>query len=141
MSILESFRLNISLSRVQTFVGLAAGILSISGALAAFFKLAPAKPELVVTVQDAKTQQTVSDATIEILTPRDVLVTTLNPNWTGKTSCTLDEGHYRVRVKHPRYGPEVRDVQLISGQSAEIHIQLGAATTSLGHTMRRLFHH
>src|SRR6266403_678715 len=113
MSILESFRLKISLSRVQTFVGLAAGILSISGALAAF--LNPAKPDLVVTVQDAKTQQTVSDATIEILTPRDVLVTTLNPNWTGKTSCTLDEGHYRVRVKHPRYGPEVRDVQLVSG--------------------------
>ena len=84
MSILESFRLKISLSRVQTFIGLAAGILSISGALAAFLNPAPAKPELVVTVQDAQTQQNVSGATIEILTSRDVLVTTLKPNWTGK---------------------------------------------------------
>src|SRR2546423_140767 len=129
MSILESFRLKISVSRVQTFVGLAAGILSISGALAAFLNPSPAKSELVVTVQDAKTQQTVSDATIEILTPRDVLIATLKPNWAGKTSCILDEGHYRVRVKHPRYGPEIRDVQLVSGQGAEIHMQLDGTTT------------
>src|SRR5437879_3339512 len=138
---LESFRLNISLSRVQTIVGLAAGILSITGALAAYLKPAPGKPELVVIVQDAKTRQTVSDATIEILTLRDAVLTTLKPNWSGKTSCTLDEGHYRVRVRHPQYSPEVRDVQLISGRNNEIHVQLRAPATSLGNTVRRRFHH
>ena len=137
---LESFRLNISLSRVQTIVGLTAGILSITGALAAYLKPAPGKPELAVIVQDARTQQMVSDATIEILTLRDALITTLKPNWSGKASCTLDEGHYRVRVRHPRYGPEVREVQLVSSQSAEVRVQLRAAT-SLGNTMRRLFRH
>ena len=138
---LESFRPNISMSRVQTFVGLAAGILSIAGALAGYFKAAPRKPELAVIVQDAKTQQTVSDATIEILTPRDALLTTLKPNWSGKASCTLDEGHYRVRVRHPRYSPEVREVQLISSQSTEVRVQLRAPTSSLGNSVRRLFHH
>ena len=138
---LESLRPHISMSRVQSIVGLAAGILSITGALAAYLKPAPAKPELVVIVQDAKTQQSVSDATIEILTLRDAVLTTLQPNGSGKTSYTLDEGHYRVRVRHPRYAPEVRDVQLISGHNNEIRVQLRAPTTSLGNTVRRLFHH
>ena len=44
-------RLNISVSRVQTFVGLAAGILSITGALVAFIKPVPDKAELVAVVQ------------------------------------------------------------------------------------------
>jgi hypothetical protein len=139
---LESLRLNISMSRLQTIVGLTAGILSITGALSAYLKPAPGKPELAVIVQDAKTQQTVSDATIEILTPRDAVITTLKPNWAGKTSGTLDEGHYRVRVRHPRYAPEVRDVQLISRQNTEVRVQLRApASPSLGNTVRRLFHH
>jgi len=77
-------RLNISFSRVQTFVGLAAGILSITGALVAFIKPAPDKSELVAIVQDAKTEKAVSDATIEILTPRDAVITTLKPNSSGK---------------------------------------------------------
>jgi hypothetical protein len=138
----ESLRLNISLSRVQTFVGLMAGILSITGALAAFFKSAPGKPELTVIVQDAKAQKTLSDATVEILSPRDAVITTLKPNWAGNISGSLDEGHYRVRVRHSGYVPEVRDVQLTSSQNAEIHVQLrAAASPSLGNTVKRLFHH
>ena len=138
---LGSSRLNISMSKVQTFVGLTAGILSITGALAAFFGPAPNKGELVVIVEDARTQQMVSDATIEILTLRDALITTLKPNWSGKASCTLDEGHYRVRVKHPRYGSEVREVQLISSRSTEVRVQLRPPTTSLSNSVRRFFHH
>jgi hypothetical protein len=136
---LGSSRLNISVSKVQTFVGLAAGILSITGALAAFFRPAPNKGELVIIVEDAKTQQIISDATIEILTPQDAVITALKPSWSGKTSCTLDEGHYRVRVQHPRYAATVREVQLISSHPTEVRIQLRAAT-SLGNTVRRLFH-
>src|SRR5438093_10059023 len=61
-------QLKISLSRLQTFVGLAAGILSITGGLASFLKPAPDKAVLMAIVQDAKTAKAVSDATIEILT-------------------------------------------------------------------------
>src|SRR2546422_7639949 len=134
----EKGGLNMSFSKLQTFVGLAAGILSIAGALAAFFRPAPGKGELVAIVQDAKTGKTVPDATIEILTPQDAIVTTLKPNWSGKAQYPLDEGHYRVRVSHPRYSPEIRDVQLISSQSTEIRIQLRSPAISDG--IRRLFH-
>jgi hypothetical protein len=137
---LGSSRLKISFSKVQTFVGLAAGILSITGALAAFFSPAPNKGELVVIAEDAKTHQIVSDATIEVLTAQDAVIAALKPSWAGKTSCTLDEGHYRVRVQHPRYAVAVREVQLISSHSTEVHMQLRGAT-SLSNTVRRLFHH
>ena len=133
-------KLNISLSRVQTFVGLAAGILSITGALVAFFKPAPDKGELVAIVQDGKTEKVVSDATIEILTPGGTLISTLTPDWSGKARYKLNEGHYRLRISHPRYHAEFRDVQLISQQSTEVRVQLRSGT-SLGESMRRLLHH
>src|SRR5207249_8909 len=92
--------LPISLSRLQTFVSLGAGLVSIIGALVAmpnFFKSGPAKGELVAIVQEAKTDKALSDATIEVLTSQGALVTTLTPNSLGKASCTLEEGRYRVR--------------------------------------------
>jgi hypothetical protein len=135
---LGSSRRNISLSKVQTFIGLAAGILSITGALAAFFRPAANTGELVVIVEDAKTQQNVSDATIEVLTLQDTLVATLKHTWSGKASCALEEGHYRVRVQHPGYGPIVRDVQLNSGHSTEVRVQL-RGNSSLSNTVRHLF--
>jgi hypothetical protein len=131
--------LKLSLSRVQTIIGLTAGMLSITGALVAFFKTPPDKGKLVATVRDAKTDEALSDATIEILTPMDAVITTVKPNWFGEANCTLDEGHYRLRVSHPRYISEIRDVRLISSQNTEIHVQLRA--NSLGNTIRRVFHH
>ena len=133
-------RLNISLSKVQTIVGLTAGILSITFTLVAFFKPASDKAALVAFVQDGKTGKAVSDAMIEILTPRDALITTLTPDWSGKARCRLDEGHYRLRVSHPRYRAEVRDVQLISKESTEVRVELRAGAP-LGDAVRRLFHH
>ena len=132
-------QLKISLSRLQTFVGLAAGILSITGGLAAFLKPAPDKAVLMAIVQDAKTAKAVSDATIEILTPRDALVKTLTPDGSGKARCALDEGRYRLRVSHPRYREEVREVQLISRESTEVRVQLRAGDP-LGRSVLRLFH-
>jgi hypothetical protein len=132
--------LNISLSRVQTIVGLMAGILSITGGVVAFFKPASDHGRLVAIVQDAKTKKAITDATVEILTPADVLVTTLRPNSSGEASCTLEEGHYRVRVNHPRYASEVRDVRLISQQNTEVHVQLRGGR-SLGGAVRRVFGH
>jgi hypothetical protein len=133
-----------SVSKLQTFVSLAAGLVSIAGALIAipnFFKPAHGKGELVAIVQDAKTDKVMSDATIEILTAQGVLVTTLTPNSSGKASCTLDEGRFRVRVSHPGFGGEVREVQVVSRESTQIRVQLRASTssTSFPRTIRRLF--
>lgn len=133
--------LKVSLSRFQTFVSLGAGIVSIIGALVAipnFFKPAPGKGELVAIVQDAKKEKAVPDATIEILTPQGAVVTTLMPNSFGKASCTLDEGRFRVRVSHPRFGDEVRDVQVVSRRSTEVRVQL-RPSTSLPRAIRRIF--
>jgi hypothetical protein len=132
------FRNKISLSKIQTIVGLTTGILSITVYLVAFFKPATTKAELVAVVQDIKTQVAVSDATIEIFTPGDALITTLRPDRSGKARFRLDEGHYRLRVSHPRYRAEVRDVQLISKESTEIRVQMRGGAPLDG--VRRLFH-
>ena len=77
-------RLNISFSKLQGIVGITAGILSITFSLAAFFRPAPNKAELVAIVQDGKTEKAVSDATIEVLTPGDALIRNLTPDKSGR---------------------------------------------------------
>ena len=134
-------RLKTSLSALQTFVGLAAGIMSIAGALVTvpkFFAPAPGKGEVVAVVQAAKTQKAVSDATVEILTPGDAIVTTLSPNYFGKARYTLEEGRYRVRVSHPGFPAEVRQVQVVAGQTAEVRVQLRAAASSAARRVERV---
>ena len=119
--------LNAHLSRFQTVVGLAAGIISIVGALVAapnYFKPAVGKGDLVAVVVDAKTEKAVSNATVEILTLNNAVVTTLSSGFFGKANSTLDEGQYRIRIKHAKFGAEVRHVQIMSGQTAEIRVQL-----------------
>src|SRR5262245_13339991 len=133
--------LKMSLSRLQTFVSLAAGLVSITGALVAipnFFKPASGKGELVAIVQDAKTDKALSGATIEILSPEGVLVTTLSPNSSGKASCTLDRGRFRVRVSHPGFGGEVREVQVVSRESTQVRIQM-RANSPVPRSIRRIF--
>jgi len=133
----------ISLSRLQSFVSLAAGIVSITGALVAipkFFKPAPGKGELVAIVQDAKTAKALSNATVEVLTPQGVLVETLTPNSLGKASCTLEEGHFRLRVSHPQFAGEVREVQVVPRRSTQVRVQL-RASSSLPRSIRRIFGH
>src|SRR5262249_17526555 len=120
-------RLNVHLSGFQTVVGLAAGIISISGALLAlpnYFNPAIGKGDLVPVVVHAKTEKAVSNAIVEILTLNNAMVTTLNSGFFGKANSTLDEGQYRIRIKHPKFGAEVRHVQIMSGQTAEIRVQL-----------------
>jgi hypothetical protein len=119
--------LNAHLSRFQTVVGLAAGIISIVGALVAapnYFRPAVGKGDVVAVIVDAKTEKAVSNATVEILTLNNAVVTTLRSGFFGKASSTLDEGQYRIRIKHPKFGAEVRHVQIMSGQTAEIRVQL-----------------
>ena len=132
---------NISLSRLQTIVSLAAGIVSITGALIAipnFFKSTHRSGELVTIVQDAKTAKAMSDATVEILTPQGALVATLTPNSSGEASCRLDEGHFRVRVSHPQFADQVREVQVVSKQSTQVRVQL-RTSSSFPRTIKRLF--
>src|SRR3989475_12954013 len=114
-------RLNVNLSMFQTVVGLTAGVVSILGALLAvpnYLKPAIGKGEVVAVVLDAKTEKAVSNATVEILTLNNAVVTTLNSGFFGKANSTLDEGQYRIRIKHPKFGAEVRHVQIMSGQTA-----------------------
>ena len=120
-------RLNVKLSTFQTVVGLTAGFVSILGALLAvpnYFKPAIGKGEVVAVVVDAKTEKAVSNATVEILTLNNAVVTTVNSGFFGNASSTLEEGQYRIRVKHPKFGAEVRHVQVVSGQTAAIRVQL-----------------
>lgn len=126
-------RLNVNLSLFQTGVGLTAGVVSILGALLAapnYFKPAIGKGEVVAVVVDAKTEKAVSNATVEILTLNNAVVTTVNSGFFGKASYTLEEGQYRIRVKHPKFGAEVRHVQVVSGQSAEVRVQLRSGASA-----------
>jgi carboxypeptidase family protein len=134
-------RLNVNLSMFQTVVGLTAGFVSILGALLAvpnYFKPAIGKGEVVAVVVDAKTEKAVSNATVEILTLNNAVVTTVNSGFFGKASSTLEEGQYRIRVKHPKFGAEVRHVQVVSGQSAEVRVQLRSGAPAPLHEAERV---
>jgi PEGA domain len=36
----------------------------------------------------------------------------------------MREGTYRLRVTHPRFGTEVRQIQVIAGQTTEVRLRL-----------------
>ena len=119
--------LSIPLSRVQVVVGLTAGMLSISGFLYPALRATRAPlplGEVVTVVHEAISRRPVTDATIEILTPAHVLVTTLTPRDEGRARHTIKEGTYRVRVTHPRFGPEMRSIEILAGTIAEVRFQL-----------------
>ena len=125
--------LNVSLSRFQAIVGLLAGLVSVAGAVLSvpqFFKPAPGMGEVVAVVQEAKSEKAVADANIEILTPQNALVTTLTPNSLGQVRYPLKEGPYRLRVSHPQFTAEVRQIQVFSGQTAEVRVRLYAGSSS-----------
>jgi carboxypeptidase family protein len=115
----------LSLSRVQAIFGLIAALLSISGALYGYLRpaRAPHAGDLIAVVQDARSGKAVTDATVEVLTPRDALVTTLGAT-DGEARSQMKEGPYRLRVTHPRFAPEVRQIQVIAGQTTEVRVRL-----------------
>ncbi|TMB04752.1 MAG: hypothetical protein E6J70_03460 [Deltaproteobacteria bacterium] len=66
---------------LQSAVGLLAGLASLSGALYSavqFVNPAPRTGEILALVRAAKTDRPLPGTTVEILTPQDVLVATLN---------------------------------------------------------------
>jgi hypothetical protein len=122
----------LSLSRFQAVVGTLAGIGSITGA--AFSLVQFARPAntggLVTIVQAAGSGRSLTDATIEVLTPQNLVVATLTPGSTGRVTRELTEGAYVVRVSHPRYATEVRRVLVLPRQTVEIRATLRAAGSS-----------
>ena len=116
---------------LQSLVGLTAGLISILGAgysIVKIFQPAPEYGDVVAIVREARTDRPIADATIEILTPQEALVTTLTPGTKGQARQRLREGRYRLRVSHPRFGAEVRQILVQPGQTAEVRIQLSQRT-------------
>ena len=118
---------HLSLSRVQATLGIIAALLSIGGALYGYLRpgrtAAPDQGEVVAIVQEAKSGKPVADAIVEVLTPKDALVTTV-PSTGGEGRRQIKEGTYRLRVTHPRYATEVRQIQVVAGQTSEVHVRM-----------------
>jgi hypothetical protein len=115
------------LSRVQATVGFLTGITTIAGVLLPFLGVlwSPrVHGEVITVVQDGRSRTPVADATVEILTLEGAIVTTLTPWEEGRAHSRLKEGGYRLRVTHPKFATEVRQIHVQGGQTAEIHVAL-----------------
>jgi hypothetical protein len=128
---LGAVRQHVSLSRLQAIVGLVAGVISVGGAAYTFF--VPSRPPtgtVVAIVQDARSEKPVPDATVEVLTLDNAVVTTLSSDAPGRARYALREGAYRLRVTHPRFGAEVRQVMVQAGQTSEVRVKLAPRTAA-----------
>jgi hypothetical protein len=116
------------LPHAQAVVGLLAGILSIGGfAYSYLWATTPVPPthgEVIAIAVDARTEKPIPDATIEVLTSKDALVTTLTPDASGRARHAIKEGSYRLRAGHPKFTTEVRQIHVIGGNTAEIRVRL-----------------
>jgi len=79
---------------------------------------------MVSVVHEARTGRPVTDATVEVLTLKDAVVTTLAPGTGGQSRGKLQEGMYRLRVTHPRFVADARQVQVVAGQTSVVHVRL-----------------
>ena len=123
---------DLSLSRVQSVVAITAGLLSIIGALYSFTLFvspAHADGELLAVVQDATSQEGVSDAVVEVLTAKNALVSTLEPDAIGRVRQRLTEGTYPVRVSHPKFAAESRKIEVLPGRTVEFTLSLRAGSS------------
>src|SRR5215470_14711633 len=79
--LVEFVRTHVTLPRTHSIIGIIAGCLSITLGLYSYLHLGkPAVPvtgEAVAIVQEARTGRPVPDATVEVLTLKDAVVTTL----------------------------------------------------------------
>jgi hypothetical protein len=127
----KRFMRGLSRSGFHKVVGTLAGIASITGAAFSLVQFArPTTGDLVTIVQAAGSHQSVTDATIEVLTTQNAIVATLTPDSTGRVTQELTEGVYVVRVSHPRYAADVRRVQVLRRQTVEIRASLRAGSSS-----------
>ena len=119
-----------SLSSLQSIVGLLAGLTSITGAgYSAVQYFRPSDTgEVVAVVREARTDAPIPDAAVEILNPSNTLVTTVTAAEDGSARRSLKSGPYRLRVNHPRYAGELRDIDVQPGQVAEVRFALAERT-------------
>ena len=121
----------VSFSSVQAIIGVVASMTSITGAVYSAVQYGrPAHGEIAAVVRDARTRGPVPDATVEILTTEDALVTTVAPGTDGWARYSLAQGAYRVRASHPGLEPEVRRIEVRAGHTAEVRFQLAQAPQS-----------
>ena len=85
----------------------------------------PSAGEIVLIVQEARSDKPLAAATVELLTSKDALITTLVTK-DGQARQKLAEGAYRLRVSHSGFATEVRQIQVVPGQNQEIRIRLAA---------------
>ena len=116
------------LSRLQAVIGITAGMISIAGMLYSTtlrYAMPPIRQgDIVAVVQEGSSGKPVSDATVEIYTLENRLVTTLAPKQEGRARQGVNEGPYNLRVSHPKFTPQTKQVQVQSGQTSEVHITL-----------------
>ena len=126
MSLIERIRALVTLTKFQAIVGITAGFLSIGATVWGFLfaTRAPAHSgEVVMIVQESRTGKPLAAATVEFLTPKDALITTVVTK-DGQARQKLTEGAYRLRVSHPGFTTEVRQIQVLAGYNQEIRINL-----------------
>ena len=115
------------LTKIQAMVGVAAGLITITGSivsLAGLHERPPVLGEMIAVIQDMRERAPLPEATVEILTPQDALVTTLTAPSDGRVARRLKEGKYRVRVSHPQFMPQVRQIEVSSGERSELRVSL-----------------
>ena len=133
VGLLARAREHLSLPRVQAIFGILAALISIGGALYGYLR--PSKPpvphsgEIVATIRDAKSGKPIPDAALELMTQKDILLTMLSAPG-GEARRQAKEGTYRLRVTHPRYGTETRQIQVQPGQTAEVLFRLNPKVTA-----------
>lgn len=125
---LQAVKPHASLSKVQQLAGLLAALISIGGFAFSYVYATqtalPTKGDVVAVVQEQHSEKPLAGATIEVLTMENAIVTTLTPKELGRVTQTLKEGHYRFRVLHPRFWPEMRQVYVMAGQTSEVRFRL-----------------
>ena len=112
---------------MQGIVGFITGLLTIGGLVLPLVAVMPrSRPqgELVAVVHEAHSRKPVTNASIELLTLQNAIITTLIPKEGGRARYTLKEGVYRLRVTHPKYTAQIRQILVQPGQRAEIFFAL-----------------
>jgi hypothetical protein len=112
--------------RAQAIVGVLTGVLSIAGALysGVCYLMAPSPGEVAALVRESRTDRPIADATVEVLTPEDALVTTLAPAADGWIRHSLYAGKYHIRVTKPGFGSDTKPIQVLPGRSVEVRFHL-----------------
>jgi hypothetical protein len=122
----QALRESVSFTRLQGVCAMLAALVSIGGTFGYLVPLQSRsdRGEVLAIVQD-RSGRPITGASVELLTLQDALVTMVPPaDGAGSTKTLMKEGTYRLRVVHPKYTTESRQIYVIAGQTAQIHVRL-----------------